>query len=140
MGLGSVRIIIVFRLHSFLSSSHTSLTNANSKRTGQFHRSSIPSDLTSGNPDPSSWPSSALKASWPASTCSPAQHFHQMRMVFDITLCGDYAGNNYSKSGCPGDCTTQVMKGSNFVSECLSNFSRFAFVSVLYGSLWLTGA
>lgn len=47
-------------------------------------------------------------------------------MVFDITLCGDWAGNVYGLSGCGGgDCATRVMKGANFQSESSFYFRRF---------------
>ncbi|EJU02026.1 glycoside hydrolase family 16 protein [Dacryopinax primogenitus] len=79
-----------------------------------FHRSSVPPDITNGDPQPSGWgyPTALLS---PAG-CNPWLYFNSHSIVFDITLCGDWAGSAYSSSGCPGSCETQVMKGANFVN------------------------
>ncbi len=74
-------------------------------------------DLTNDHPTPSLWPKQYLKASWAASKCQTSKFFNDMSLVFDITLCGDWAGNAYGSSGCPGTCQQQVMTGSNFASE-----------------------
>jgi len=65
-----------------------------------FPRQSIPSDITSGNPDPSSW--GLPNAKWPSSSCDPFQFFKDHVAIFDTTFCGDWAGNVWSSSGLPG--------------------------------------
>lgn len=65
-----------------------------------FPRQSIPSDITSGNPDPSSW--GLPNAKWPSSSCSPFQFFKDHVAIFDTTLCGEWAGSVWSNSGLPG--------------------------------------
>lgn len=35
--------------------------------------------------------------------------------ALDITFCGDWAGNSYATSGCPGTCAERIMDPSNFV-------------------------
>lgn len=51
-----------------------------------FPRNAIPSDITSGAPQPSSWTASSRMASWPASTCNPFQFFNSHSAIFDTTL------------------------------------------------------
>jgi hypothetical protein len=41
-------------------------------------------------------------------------------IIFDITLCGGWAGDQYATSGCPGTCSDRVMEPSNFDSTCTS--------------------
>jgi len=83
-------------------------------RIWNFPRGKIPSDLSSGQPRPELWSKTFLKAAWETKTCPINTYFKKMRMVFNITLCGDWAGNAYAKSGCPGSCAARVEKGSNF--------------------------
>ncbi|KZT66400.1 glycoside hydrolase family 16 protein [Daedalea quercina L-15889] len=40
--------------------------------------------------------------------CGYAEHFDAHQFVFDLTFCGDWAGNAYPSSGCPGTCTDLV--------------------------------
>ncbi|KZV72541.1 glycoside hydrolase family 16 protein [Peniophora sp. CONT] len=63
-----------------------------------FPRGSIPSDITAGTPKPGSWPAAQLKAFWPASTCTIANFFNKHQLVFDTTLCGNWAGNTWSST------------------------------------------
>jgi len=65
-----------------------------------FPRSSIPSDITSGAPLPSGW--GQPMAFWPASGCNPFQFFNSHSLIFDTTLCGDWAGSAWTGSGIPG--------------------------------------
>lgn len=64
-----------------------------------FPRSSIPADITSGSPDPTTWgtPVSAF-SSGASGGCNIDQHFTQHNIVFDTTFCGDWAGNVWSSS------------------------------------------
>lgn len=58
-----------------------------------FDRTSIPEDITSGNPDPTSWgqPRALFNGG-----CEVSSHFVDMNIVFDTTFCGDWAGNTWS--------------------------------------------
>ncbi|KAF8315245.1 glycoside hydrolase family 16 protein [Clavulina sp. PMI_390] len=88
-------------------------------RIWNFPRTHLPKDLSLGLPTPELWPNTFLKAAWDSSTaCNVDHYFRNMSLVFDITLCGDWAGqpNVYTSSGCSGSCVTQVMKGSNFIN------------------------
>lgn len=51
-----------------------------------FPRSSIPADITSGAPDPSSW---GLPVSNFEGSCDIPSHFSQQQIMLDTTFCGD---------------------------------------------------
>ncbi|KAJ3481689.1 hypothetical protein NLI96_g7496 [Meripilus lineatus] len=78
-----------------------------------FPRGAIPDDVSSGKPDPSSWGAAAAVFSSNAQ-CNIGESFHDHQIVFDITLCGDWAGAAYSNMGCPGTCAQRVADPSNF--------------------------
>ncbi|KAI9734617.1 MAG: hypothetical protein M1834_002218 [Cirrosporium novae-zelandiae] len=56
-----------------------------------FESGSIPSDITSGSPVPSGWGTPLAKFSL---SCDIDSHFIDMEIVFDITFCGDWAGQS----------------------------------------------
>lgn len=62
-----------------------------------FPRGSIPSDISSSSPDPSSW--GKLTAVF-MGDCDIAQTFKKMQLVFTNTFCGDWAGNTWDQSSC----------------------------------------
>ncbi|KZT63752.1 glycoside hydrolase family 16 protein [Daedalea quercina L-15889] len=78
-----------------------------------FSRDSIPSDITSQNPDPTTWGTAA--AIFPSTGCDISSHFYDHAIVLDTTICGDWAGPAYSASGCPGTCEDAVANSTNFV-------------------------
>jgi hypothetical protein len=88
-----------------------------------FPRSDIPEDLqdlkskTNANAtaDPLSW--GTPKAHWASTTCSTRKFFNSHSLVFDTTLCGDWAGATYSSAGCPGTCADRLKDPSNFKGE-----------------------
>ncbi|ODN84099.1 hypothetical protein L202_00113 [Cryptococcus amylolentus CBS 6039] len=55
-----------------------------------FQRGSIPSDIDSNTPDPSSWGTPV--ANFVSDSCNPYQFFYDHFNIFDTTLCGDWAG------------------------------------------------
>lgn len=79
-------------------------------RTWSFLAGSEPLDLFSGRPDPDRWgaPYSHFKLS--LATC-PMQHFANMRMVFNVDLCGDMGESTWQWTTCPRDA--YVMDGVN---------------------------
>ncbi|KAJ7584611.1 glycoside hydrolase family 16 protein [Mycena floridula] len=79
-----------------------------------FARNAIPVDITLGAPTPQTWgkPVSFFQNS----TCDVASHFHDHNLVINTALCGDWAGNVYQWSGCPGTCQTAMMNPANFVN------------------------
>ncbi|TDL28915.1 glycoside hydrolase family 16 protein [Rickenella mellea] len=65
-----------------------------------FPRNSIPDDITAGQPNPSSW--GTPMAIWPSSQCNPSEFFYNHSIIFDTTLCGDWAGGVWASTGAPG--------------------------------------
>lgn len=59
-------------------------------RSWQFPRASIPSDITSGNPDPSAW--GEATADFPNTDCDIGSHFKNQSIIANIDLCGSWAG------------------------------------------------
>lgn len=55
-----------------------------------FGRQSIPSDITSGKPDPSKWGTPVALFTG----CDFGKYINGQRLVFDTTFCGDWAGNS----------------------------------------------
>ncbi|EPT04304.1 hypothetical protein FOMPIDRAFT_159190 [Fomitopsis schrenkii] len=77
-----------------------------------FYRAAVPQDVTNGQPTPSTWgePVAYLMPD----ACDPLTNFINHSIIFDITFCGDWAGNDYATSGCPGTCAQRIMDPSNF--------------------------
>ena len=57
-----------------------------------FPRSNIPSDITSGNPDPNIWSSPLAKFSG----CNFDSHFRNHSIILVMSFCGDWAGNSWN--------------------------------------------
>ncbi|KAJ7071006.1 glycoside hydrolase family 16 protein [Mycena amicta] len=81
-------------------------------------RSAIPGDIKAGSPNPANWGTPV--ASLAPETCDPLTFFVNHSIIFDITFCGDWAGNSYATSGCPGSCSTRLMDPTNFVNASWS--------------------
>lgn len=77
---------------------------------------SLPSDLKNGSTtvSPDNW--GTPSAHFPVAYCY--NDFGPHKIIFDITLCGDWAGNTYAQSGCGAQypaCSYQVgYNGSSF--------------------------
>lgn len=72
----------------------------------------IPTNILS--PDASTW--GTPSATWPTATCDISKYFTSQTMVFDLTLCGDWAGNvwNGECASSASTCSEYVKTGSNF--------------------------
>ncbi|KKK12876.1 hypothetical protein P175DRAFT_0431004 [Aspergillus ochraceoroseus IBT 24754] len=81
-----------------------------------FPRSSIPADISAGTPDPSAWGTPTARF---AGSCNIDSHFGDMQIIFDITFCGDWAGNVWSSSPC-------ASLASSCVDYVANNPSAFA--------------
>lgn len=79
-----------------------------------FPRGNIPGDLKAQVPNPSNWgkPRAFFRNSGGCSNMD--SYFGDQTIVFDTTLCGDWAGATYSAGGCPGTCAQRVTNPSNF--------------------------
>ncbi|KAG8742443.1 hypothetical protein FRC10_001410 [Ceratobasidium sp. 414] len=83
-----------------------------------FARCNVPSDLqglkskTNGTADPTGW--GVPKARWASTACSTSKFFKDHSIVFDTTLCGDWAGATYGSAGCPGTCADRLRDPANF--------------------------
>ncbi|KAL6703448.1 nicotinate-nucleotide diphosphorylase (carboxylating) [Coniothyrium glycines] len=72
---------------------------------------SFPSNSTV--PDPSQWPSPL--AHFSGNGCDFAQRFKDMKIIFDTTFCGEWAGREWEKGGCKAK--TGVDTCEKFVEE-----------------------
>lgn len=72
-----------------------------------FTRGSIPSDIKSGaTPTPEKWGNPV--ADYPFGGNCAASMFNSMKIIINLTFCGDYAGLPSVYQGCPGDCKSYV--------------------------------
>ena len=80
----------------------------------------VPSSITYGAPDPSTFgvPSANFQGS-----CDIDSHFAMHHPVFDITFCGTYAGDTYGATSCP------MASGKDGPNSCIDHVanSPFAF-------------
>ncbi|KIW98599.1 uncharacterized protein Z519_00260 [Cladophialophora bantiana CBS 173.52] len=81
-----------------------------------FPRNSIPSDISSGSPDPSNW---GLPQGQFAGACDIDEHVKDQQLVFDVTFCGDWAGQVWSTDA---TCSTQASTCQDFVQNNPSAF------------------
>jgi len=91
-----------------------------------FPRSSIPSDITAGAPQPSGW--GTPMANWPSTDCNPTTFFYQHSAIFDTTLCGQWAGDVWSDTGAPGqsESCAQITGTSSCADYVQNNGAAFA--------------
>ncbi|KAM0748959.1 hypothetical protein T439DRAFT_327462 [Meredithblackwellia eburnea MCA 4105] len=72
-----------------------------------WSRANVPNDVKAEQPNYATW--GTPMGAWPASGCDPTKFFKDMVFVFDITLCGDWAGNQWvweNQSGAPSKYAT----------------------------------
>ncbi|KIV77202.1 hypothetical protein PV11_09019 [Exophiala sideris] len=82
-----------------------------------FPRSSIPSDISSGSPNPSGWgtPLSQFQGG-----CDIDNFFEDHQIVFDTTFCGDWAGNVWTTDP---TCSSKAATCQDFVQNNPSAFA-----------------
>jgi len=68
-------------------------------QTFYWPRGSVPANVDSKNPDPSTW--GKPFAYFQFGSACPNSHFKDHKIIFDLTYCGDWAGAVFS-SQCPG--------------------------------------
>ncbi|CAI7617923.1 unnamed protein product [Penicillium bialowiezense] len=95
-------------------------------RVWQWARSKIPSDITSGSPDPSTW--GTAFADFPNTDCNIGSHFKNQSIVANIDLCGDWAGADKfytTQSSCPGTCKAFVRDNATSFNNAYWEFKSF---------------
>jgi len=90
----------------------------NSIAVWSFYRAAVPEDIVTGIPDPAGW--GLPVAELGSEGCNTLEYFVNHSIIFDITFCGDWAGNSYNSSGCPGTCEAVLMDPTNFVNASWS--------------------
>lgn len=85
-----------------------------------FPRNSIPSDISSGRPNPSGW--GAPQAKFSGNGCNIDQHFMNHNIIFDTTFCGDWAGNTWSSS--QGSCASKAATCQAYVANNPADFAN----------------
>lgn len=102
-------------------------------RMWQFARASIPADITSGSPDPSTW--GEAMADFPNTKCNIETHFRNQSIVANIDLCGQWAGQAsvYGES-CPGTCENQVANNNTAFRDAFWEFGAFSVYSAVNGT------
>lgn len=75
-----------------------------------FPRTSIPADITTGLPDPSTW--GTPTATFAGSGCDIDSHFKDHQIVFDTTFCGVWAGAVWG-----GSCAAKAPTCQEFVAQ-----------------------
>jgi hypothetical protein len=87
-----------------------------------FQRSSIPSDINSEKPDPSSWGQPVAKFNG-GSGCDIDTHFKNQNLIVDTTFCGDWAGasevwdNNAETKALADTCEDYVANNPSAFAE-----------------------
>ncbi|OZJ02454.1 hypothetical protein BZG36_04110, partial [Bifiguratus adelaidae] len=102
---------------------YATLWNSNGISIWWFQRSAIPSDITSGSPNPSGWPTP--DANFPFGSSCPSSFFANHQIVVDLTFCGDWAGNVYSQFSCPGTCQDYVQNNPSAFSDAYWGINKF---------------
>lgn len=72
-----------------------------------FAMQDMPADILSSHPNPDAW-TATPQSTFPFGSSCDANHFGPQSVIFDITFCGDWAGNVYQGSQCPGTCVDFV--------------------------------
>ncbi|KAG8984131.1 hypothetical protein FRB93_006710 [Tulasnella sp. JGI-2019a] len=101
------------------------LWDANGINVWFFNRTSIPKDITSEAPVPTSW--GLPTARWPATTCDPNTYVHNHNAIFDTTLCGDWAGGAWATAPNGGGQSCAQSTGAATCAEYVAgNGAAFA--------------
>ncbi|KAK6954517.1 hypothetical protein Daesc_004484 [Daldinia eschscholtzii] len=72
----------------------------------------IPQDIAAGQPDPSTWGNP--QTSFSGEGCDIPSHFREHQIVFDTTLCGDWAGKVFSSDPV---CASKASTCQDYVSQ-----------------------
>ncbi|KAN0087663.1 glycoside hydrolase family 16 protein [Tylopilus felleus] len=83
-----------------------------------FPRSQIPSALSNNESTIDTTTFGIPVGNWPSTGCNIQQFFQPQQLIFDITLCGDWAGSNATfAQTCSGICYNDYVIGSPSVYD-----------------------
>lgn len=69
---------------------------------------SVPADVRGGTAvDTDNW--GTPTAAFPHTSCNMAEFFQEHNIIINLTLCGDWAGSQFSQDGCPGDSCVEYV-------------------------------
>lgn len=89
-----------------------------------FPRNQIPNDLANSTGgatlDPTTWPHPVAR--FAGGGCDWASHFKDQNIVFDITFCGQWAGQAWGQSGCASKAATCQEYVENHASDFAETF------------------
>lgn len=81
-----------------------------------FNRTHIPADIVKSSPDPSNWPKPNAAFNPTISNNTIPAHFQDLGLIFDTTLCGDWAGKQEVWESDPV-CSKKAATCQQYVSE-----------------------
>jgi hypothetical protein len=103
-------------------------------RMWQFARASIPTDITSGSPDPSTW--GEATADFPSTNCDIGTHFRNQSIIANIDLCGSWAGQaSVFGQSCPGNCQDWVADNNMAFKDAFWEFGAFTVYKAANGKV-----
>jgi hypothetical protein len=79
-----------------------------------FPRTGIPSDIQSGDPDPTSWP--IAQADFPFGTNCPSTNFKNQYIILNTDFCG-WANQTFTSNGCGSSCQPYVANNPGNFSD-----------------------
>lgn len=103
-----------------------------------FFRAAIPDDIVDGSPSPDTW--GAPSAFLSPDGCEIDSFFYNHTIIINITFCGDWAGNSYATTSCPGTCAERIMDPNNFVNATWNINSLKVYRKQLYIGSQMDGA
>lgn len=83
-----------------------------------FPRGTIPNDISSGSPDPSNW---GLPVAHFAGACDIDEHFQNQQIMFDLTFCGQWAGQVWTTDD---TCSSKAATCQEYVQNNPEAFSN----------------
>ena len=83
-----------------------------------FPRGAIPNDISSGSPDPSNW---GLPVAHFAGACDIDEHFQNQQIMFDLTFCGQWAGQVWTTDD---TCSSKAATCQEYVQNNPEAFSN----------------
>ncbi|PFH49583.1 glycoside hydrolase family 16 protein [Amanita thiersii Skay4041] len=82
----------------------------------------VPSDVTSGATSVNTDGWGTPDAYFPDDSCPISEKFGWHNIIINLTFCGDWAGNVYSQSGCPGTCVDYVNNNPSAFQDAYFDF------------------